>query len=78
MPKPSEGTLDEEQWRSSLEKAVAEVEEQYGIKVDSYYSSMCAVGRDLLVEKNQQKAKGIYKYRAGKQVYRHNRKHKLP
>lgn len=56
MPKPSEGDLDEEQWQSSLRKAVAEVETQYGIAVNSYYACMCEVGQKLLMEKIQQKA----------------------
>jgi len=74
MPKPNEGDLDEDRWQSSLQKAVTEVEQQYGIAVDSYYEHMCTVGQKLLMEKIQQKAQGIYKYRAGKRVYRRNRK----
>ena len=79
LPQPKvKGTLHEDQWVSSVNKAVAEVEKQYGIKVESYCRSMCSVGQQLLLEKIQQKAQGIYDYRAGKSVYRANRKHKKP
>ena len=78
MPEQKVGTTNAQQWQSSLEKAVAEVEKDFGISVDTYYDGMCSVGKRLLKEKIQQKARGIYNYRAGKQVYRHNRKHKTP
>ena len=74
VPKPRNGALDQLQWISCLNKAVAEVETEYEIDVASYHGSMCSVGQKLLVNKIQTKAQSIYDYRLGKSVYRQNRK----
>ena len=74
MPKPRNGALDQLQWISCLNKAVAEVETEYEINVAIYHGSMCSVGQKLLVNKIKTKAQSIYDYRLGKLVYPQNRK----
>ena len=62
-------------WPQGVEKAKAEVCEQFSVHVvNSYYSQMCDVGRKMMLELIRIKAQDIYDYRCGKQVYRKNRK----
>ena len=73
LPKPRTGVLDNAIWKSSVDKAKSEVCEQFNV-ANPYYSKMCNVGRQMMLELIRIKAQDIYDYRCGKQVYRKNRK----
>ena len=60
--------MDEVLWQGAKQAALDETIKEYGIAggIDEYYESMCRVGRQLLVDRIQQKAQGIYDYRVTK------------
>lgn len=69
LPKPrSTSSMDEDIWQGASRSAKAEILQQYAIvgELEEYYESMCKVGRQLLVDRIQEKTQGMYDYRATK------------
>jgi len=79
LPKPrSAASMDEVIWYSASMSAQAEVVQQYDVPAGLYqcYSSMCEVGKKLLVDGIHDKTHGIYDYRVSKAMGRAKRKGK--
>ena len=74
LPKPRTGLLDYDIWSDAKSKAKLEVFKQFEIPNNAYYSSMCKIGKKLMIETIRKKAQDIYDYRCGKMVYRRNRR----
>jgi hypothetical protein len=71
------GMVDNEVWKGSVNTAIDRLSRKHGISdLDQYYSTMCALGRSLLIAEVRREAQGLYDYRAGKLVYRSNRRAK--
>lgn len=79
LPKPrSIGCIDEQVWAGAMEAARGQVKQEYGINetLDAYYVKMCKPGQLLLAGELHRRAQLIYDYRAGKAIYRENRRKK--
>ena len=74
LPKPRTGVLDHDIWSHAKSKAKLEVFKEFEIPDNAYYSSMCKIGKKLMIETIRKKAQDIYDYRCGKMIYRKNRK----
>ena len=72
------GCIDEKVWSGAVETARAQVKKEYSIPraLDVYYNKMCKPGKQLLAGEIQRRAQLLYDYRAGKAIYRENRKQK--
>jgi len=77
LPKPrSSKVIDEIRWASSQQLSLKEVAAQYKIPGDTelYYSRMCRVGQQALVDAIQTKTQSIYDARSAQQISRAKRK----
>ena len=77
LPKPrSSKVIDEIRWASSQQLSLKEVAAQYKIPGDTelYYSRMCRVGQQALVDAIQTKTQSIYDARSAHQISRAKRK----
>lgn len=77
LPKPrSSGCIDEKVWSGAVETARGQVKKEYAIPgtLDAYYSKMWKPSRMLLAGEVHRRAQLLYDYRAGKAIYRENRK----
>jgi len=69
------GKVNEELWAGSSGTIFDRLSSKHGIAdLDLYYSSMCPLGRSLLVAEIHRETQGLYDYRAGKLEYRANRR----
>lgn len=69
------GKVNEELWASSMGTIFDRLSLKHGIAdIHLYYSSMCPLGRSLLVAEIHRETQGLYDYRAGKLEYRSNRR----
>ena len=69
------GIIDEDVWSGSMVTIKGRVQDGYGIHdLDEYYESMCTLGKSLLVAEIQRETQSLYDYRAGKLLYRANRR----
>ena len=61
-----------------MDTARGQVKQEYFIPggLDAYYSKMCKPGQLLLAGELHRRAQVVYDYRAGKAIYRYNRKQK--
>jgi len=76
-PKPrNAGYIDEKVWSGAKEAARGQVKQEYCIPgcLDAYYRKMCQPGRLLLADEVHRRTQAVYDYRAGKIVYRENRR----
>jgi len=75
-PKPRKsGMVNEELWSGSMGTIFDRLSSKHGISnLDSYYSSMCPLGKSLLVAEIHKETQGLYDYRASKLEYRANRR----
>jgi len=77
LPKPrSMGCIDEKVWSGAVETARGQVKKEYAIPgtLDAYYIKMWKPSRMLLAGEVHRRAQLLYDYRAGKAIYRENRK----
>ena len=77
LPKPrSSGCIDEKVWSGAVETARGQVKQEYSVPgtLDAYYKKMCKPGKKLLAGEVHRRAQLLYDYRAGKAIYRENRK----
>ena len=71
------GMVDKEVWESSVNTAIDRMSRKHSISdLDQYYSTMCSLGKSLLIAEVRREAQGLYDYRAGKLLYRANRRAK--
>lgn len=78
-PKPRNvGYIDEQVWLGAMEAARGQVRQDYCIPecLNAYYVKMCKPGQLLLADELHRRAQIIYDYRAGKAIYRENRRQK--
>jgi len=69
------GKIDSKLWAGAVDTAQERLKERFGIKdIHAHYDKMCELGQYLLADKIQAEAQGLYDYRAGKQIYRKNRR----
>jgi len=75
-PKPRRGgVVDEVLWQGSVETIKERLSVKHCISdLDTYYMSMCNLGKSLLLAEVHREAQGLYDYRASKLQYRANRK----
>lgn len=76
-PKPRTANfIDEKVWSGAREAARGQVKQEYCIpaSLDAYYKTMCRPGQLLLADEIHRRTQAVYDYRAGKLVYRENRK----
>lgn len=75
-PKPRKsGLVDEELWAGAMGTIFERLQTAHGIgNLDQHYSSMCSLGKFLLVAEIHNETQGLYDYRAGKLEYRANRR----
>lgn len=77
MPKPrSSKGMNELVWADSMVDARSQVVVEYDVNGDLelYYHEMCKVGQKLMAQEVHRRCQAIYDYRAGKLLYRSNRK----
>ena len=74
--KPREtGVMDEAVWEGSVATVMGRIRDKFSISdLDGHYASMCALGQTLLAAEIHREAQSLYDYRAGKLVYRANRR----
>jgi len=73
-----QGKLDTAMWGSCVDKALSEVAKTMTIQdIHKHYAKCNKDEQDAICQQVQVKAQGIYNYRAGKKIYRANRK-KVP
>ena len=76
-PKPrGKGTVDEFVWAAAMTSAKEQLVADFIITstLEEYYATMCKVGQQLLADELHRRCQGLYDYRAGKLVYRENRR----
>ena len=71
LPKPrNTSTFNGSIWQGARNSAMAEVVEMYdiskGLRLQEYYSQMCRVGKQLLVDTIHNKTQSLYDYRVSK------------
>lgn len=77
QPKPRKlGSVDEIVWSEARSKAVLELqtEMQIAVPLESYYDTMCTVGKTLLAHEIQRKTQKLYDYKATKLFQKTERK----
>jgi len=76
-PKPrNTDYMDEKLWSAAQDTARGQVKQEYSIPgcLNAYHGKMCQPGQLLLADEIHRRTQAIYDYRAGKLVYRENRK----
>ena len=76
-PKPrNTDYMDEKLWSAAQDAARGQVKQEYSIPgcLNAYHGKMCQPGQLLLADEIHRRTQAIYDYRAGKLVYRENRK----